>query len=120
MFSSRRGAYVCFGGYIHAAVPGKNGEDGACNEADCGHGFQENANKNCNNQDEYSQRFVFTVQESHGALVDVSGNFLHQCVTGFRPHDRAAQHGSNQKRKDTGANGKHDKTTQDVIPFRQK
>jgi hypothetical protein len=56
-------------------------------------------------QDEYSQRFVFTVQERHGTLVDVSGNFLHQCVTGFRPHDGAAQHGSNQKREDTGANG---------------
>ena len=92
----------------------------ACDKADRRHRSQENTDDNCNNQNEYSQRFVFTVQERHGTLVNMPGNFLHQSVTGFRPHDGAAQHGSDQKRKDTGANGKHDITTQDVIPFRQK
>ena len=120
MFSSRSGTDVSFGSYVHTAVPGQDGEDCACNEADRSHGSQENSDDDCNNNNEYSQRFVFAIQERHSTFVDVAGNFLHQCVTGLRLHDRAAQHGSDQQREDTGANGKHDKTTQDVIPFRQK
>ena len=105
VFSSRRGTNVSFGGNIHAAVTGQNGENCAGNEADCCHGSQENTDNNCNNQNEYSQCFVFTVQERHSTFVNVPGNFLHQFIAGFRFHDGTAQHGSDQKREDTGANG---------------
>ena len=110
-------AHVGAGGNVHAAIPGQDREDSACNEADSRHRRQENRDNSSDNDDETCQGLVFTVQERHGAFVNVTGDFLHQGVAGIGFRDGAAQEGCDQQGQDACSNGKHDKATQDVIPF---
>ena len=98
---------VSLGSNGHTNVASANGEDCTCYEANSSHGRQEHSDNNSNNEYEYGQSFIFSVQERHSALMDVTGDFLHACSACRSLADCAAEQQSNCQCDDANNDRSH-------------
>ena len=98
---------VSLGSNGHTNVTSANGEDCTCYEANSSHGRQEHSDNYSNNEYEYGQSFIFSVQERHSALMDVTGDFLHALSACRSFADCAAEHQSNCQCNDTNNDRSH-------------